>query len=705
MNETIKELHRDLANKYRQHGPRIEEMWRSLSQDQRKKIMQAGSRDGAVLKHAEDTSLEDVYKFIPEWNFRDITAPSSDFFLDMLKHRATVPLKDQYAAGFNGRPGDHAHIVDMMQRKNLRLNDAAQYKNGYTLFLTEDGYGESVKILAEKREEVLANMKPAIQAQIIVPQATGELILMRQINLLQLLNLIIEDILNTASTTRTKTKRPKKPADEATAALSKLSVHSPPKKVELSDLVDMAQDQVSSREDLISLISTESTVLAHEVNFCFFSRPELVADEKGRMLPVYTDRYISGSVFDAVHGAVKTAAMWNYIGRLMDLLKEASDKQFRATILKELSNTCHMEYLCAQTSLKRSMAVGLGGSKWFKRMSTVQKDDVARILLKRSPESLTVENPQLHYMLRLCQDDTTWSGAAQWLQKLEDLHRAHPLERDNLSEREYDCLGDLAIIVTFIQTLSSVAQLPAPNHKKSQPFVPGYTALDKELRLLKDGVDLGEYAIPIDNLLEPGMAEGALATLDQYIVEKTGTKLGFLYQDLVGNCVSSIQQQYEQQKAKASRGQAEYTAPTAPEPPSSDVQKRRQKEKTRPSQHPIYNITPQATTDDQPGSSKETFYVKPSTAAVFSSLFSRSSVARSPVRWDTFVAAMTDFGFTIDPKVGSIYTFVPPEKTSVRRNITLHRPHQASIEGRTLLIYSRRLKKVYGWDSSTFVVA
>ncbi|KAI0572698.1 hypothetical protein Alg130_10397 [Pyrenophora tritici-repentis] len=44
MSEAIKELHRDLVNKYRQHGPRIEEMWRSLSQEQRKKIMQAGER-------------------------------------------------------------------------------------------------------------------------------------------------------------------------------------------------------------------------------------------------------------------------------------------------------------------------------------------------------------------------------------------------------------------------------------------------------------------------------------------------------------------------------------------------------------------------------------------------------------------------------------------------------------------------------------
>jgi hypothetical protein len=66
---------------------------------------------------------------------------------------------------------------------------------------------------------------------------------------------------------------------------------------------------------------------------------------------------------------------------------------------------------------------------------------------------------------------------------------------------------------------------------------------------------------------------------------------------------------------------------------------------------------------------------------------------------------MIDLGFSIDPKVGSIYTFVPPERMSVRRDITLHRPHQARIEDRLLLIYSRRLKKAYGWDSSTFVAA
>lgn len=659
-----------------------------------------------MLKHPQDTSLENVYKFIPEWNIRDITSPSSEFFLEMLKFRATTPLQTQYTSGFNGRPGDHAHIVDMMQRKNLQLNNASKLKDSFSLFITEDGYGQAVKIAAGKRAEVLATMKPAMQAQLIVPQAVGDLVLMRQINLLQLLNIAIEDILDISSTTRTQKTRPKKPADSV-AALAKLSIDAPQKKVTLSDLMYLASDRMSSCEDFLTLISNEPTVLAHETNFHFFTRPELIADEKGRVLPVHTDKYVSGAVFDAVHDTVKTAAVWNYISRLLGICKDTTNKQFRATILKDLSTTCHTEYLRAQTCFRRSVAVGLGGSKWFKR-TTTRKEEAARIFLKRSPESLTVGNPQLHYMLRLCQEETTSSGAVQWLQKLEDLHRAHPLEQEKLSEWEHDSLADLAVVVMFIQCLSSAVQLPAANHKKSQGFVSGYMALNNELRQLQDGVDLGDFAIPIDNLLEPGMADGALTKLDQYLEEEAGTKLGFLYQDLIEDCISALQKQHEQQQAKSSEPKVEYVTPTAPETSEARFQQRKQKEKTRPTQSPTYDITPQTTevavVDDQTAQPKQKVEVKASTAAVFSSLLSRSSAARGSVRWDAFVAAMTELGFSVIPRMGSIVTFVPPEEMQVQRDLTLHRPHQSSIEGPRLLVYSCRLKRAYGWDESTFVV-
>jgi hypothetical protein len=130
-----------------------------------------------------------------------------------------------------------------------------------------------------------------------------------------------EDIFDTASTTRAQTKRPKKPADVATDALAKLSFHTPPKKPELAHLVDSSYEQKSSMEGYVNLLSTEPTVLAHEVNLWFFSRLELMADQQGRTLPLHTDKYISEAVFDAIHNVVKVAALWNYVSCLLDLLK------------------------------------------------------------------------------------------------------------------------------------------------------------------------------------------------------------------------------------------------------------------------------------------------------------------------------------------------------------------------------------------------
>ncbi|KAF2442392.1 ipa protein [Karstenula rhodostoma CBS 690.94] len=703
MDEAIKALHRDLTRKYKRHGPRVEQMWRSLPQAQRAEALKAGSVN--VLKSPTDASLGNVYKFMPEWNLRDITAPSSDFLLDMLKHRATTSLQEQYKAGVNGGLGDHAHIVDMMNKKNLELTDTHKVKDGYTLFFDEESYGKSVEVTARgNKKEFLTAMAPAIRAQLVVPQSTGHLILLRQQYLLQSLNIIIEDILEAASTTRDQKTRPKNPAEAATAALSDLSFHAAPKKVELADLLKSSLDRRSSLEEYIDLICTEPTVLAYETNIWFFTRPELVADEKGRVLPAYTDDYISAALFDAINNAVKSAAVWNYIHRLTALLHDAPDKQLRAILLQELSKVCVLEYNRAQGMFRRSVATGSGGNKWFKRMSDKQKNGTIRIAMKRDPESLTVENPQLHYMLRLCQTDTTWSKAAEWLQKLEDLHRAHPLEKDKMDEREFNALGELAVVVTFIRSLSSAVPLPALNSKKGQSFIMAFHTVEEEFSQLKIGLDLSDFAIPIDNLLEPGMADGALKALDAYVVEKIGTKLGFLYQDLVDDCVSKIHDQHEQQKAKSKEVKMEYAAPTAPVDFEERVQQRRLKEKTRPAHSSIYEITPQVSTRvrEEPTYSQQTFKVKESTFAALSTLLSSSSAARGSITWDAFTAAMADLKFSIIPKFGSVFTFRPSEKDSGQKDVTIHRPHQSRIEGVKLLQISKRLKRVLGWDETTF---
>lgn len=44
----------------------------------------------------------------------------------------------------------------------------------------------------------------------------------------------------------------------------------------------------------------------------------------------------------------------------------------------------------------------------------------------------------------------------------------------------------------------------------------------------------------MENLEEPGIAEGALKTPDQILIETTDAELGFLYQDLNESCLSQI---------------------------------------------------------------------------------------------------------------------------------------------------------------------
>ncbi|KAF1969918.1 hypothetical protein BU23DRAFT_571215 [Bimuria novae-zelandiae CBS 107.79] len=629
MDESIKALHRDLARKYEYHGIRIEPLWRSYDQKQRANVLKASLVD--VLQDPTDTSLGNVYKIIPEWNLREISAPSSDLLLGLFKYRVTNSLHTQYTTGINGGPGDHAHIVDMMKGGNLKLKDASKYKYYFTLFLDEESYGKSYKLLAHANKvEFMAKMAPGMRAQLVIPQATSELILMRQQWLLQSLNIIIEDILDAGSTIRDQTQRYKKVVDVATVALSKVSFHSDTKKVDIPALIDSARDQKFALEYYINLVSTEPT---------------------GRMLPAYTDDYISSAAYDAINRTLMHAEIWNHIHGLLGLLKTLP----RNSPEPLFSKSCPM----------RSVATGLGSNKWFKRMPANQNNGGARIAMKREPESLTVENPQLHYMLRLCHADTTWSQAAEWLQKLEDLHRAHPLEKDKMEERD---------------------------NTKNQLFVTGFLALEEELRQLKTGIDLGAFVIPIDNLLEPGMAQGALALLNRYIQDKTETKLGFLFQDLVEECLSKVRQHNEQLKAKAKEAKTQYVSLNAPENVATQIQERRQKEKTRPAQPSIYGITPQT-----PTTARASLYEVP----VPSQPPIKSSAAHGSVGWDSFAAAMADLGFSIIPNSGSAFTFSPSEQVPVQKSMTVHRPHGPRIEGWKLLQISKQLKRLFGWDEAT----
>ncbi|RFU75578.1 ipa protein [Trichoderma arundinaceum] len=699
--EALKELQSDLVRKYKTHASKIDTIWRSFDKNQRGRCLKAGAADGVVLRHSSDISLGNVYKFVPELNLQDISS-EPEFLLDHLKHRSTTSLFQQYCEGVHGQPGDRNFILEMMQKKNLRHIDP--FKDSYTFFI-EERYGDSFKILSE-REETLAAFAPAIKAGLCVPQSTGELILQRQLTLLQTYNILIEDILDLGSQTRSNKQRSKKSEEAASAALSKLTIQERPKKLSLPDLISSAQDQKDCLEEFLNILSAEPVVFAHAVNVWFFSRPELVVDDKGRHLPVHTDKYISSALFESIHSAVKGATIWNYICRLLELLKDsATDKVYRPIILQEISNLCHLEYSRAQAHFIRHVQTGIG-AKYFRRIAnSYDNAGNAKVNMKIQPEELTRVDPQLHYVLRLCQSQTNASKAVEWIKKLSDLYESHPVDRESLQEREIDAFGDLIVITSFIQELSPVISMPALSRKKGQMFVSRSQELDAELNKIRDEIDLRDFAVPIDNLLEPGMTTGALTALDQFVVSKSGSKLGFLYQDLMEECLADLRTQYQTTKAKLDKTEYIPLPTTTPQSVEDIVEQRRHKEKTRPSHSTIFEIIPTfKALKEEPSQPQQVLKVSATVGEVFYTLFEKSET-RGSINWSAFEGAMAELGFSVMPKYGSVYTFLPPDSMNVKKSFTVHRPHKSRIEGYLIPIFARRLKRTYGWSESTFKIA
>ncbi|KXJ90130.1 hypothetical protein Micbo1qcDRAFT_227238 [Microdochium bolleyi] len=719
------EIHQDLARKWKLHGTRLEKIWRSMDQKTRLEAVKAGAADGVVLKNPSDTSLGNVHKFIPEWNTQEIAAADSDFLLDMLRYRGTTTLEDQYHSGVDDKPGDYDVIMHSMQKKNLRHKDP--FTDCYTFFMDGDKYGHSYKVKLDK-EGTLKAFGPAIKAGVCVPQAVGELVLMRQTYLIQCLNIIIGDILELGSKTRI-TKQGKKPAD----SFSKLAIQATAK-AELPDVLSAASDQQSAFETQLDLLRTEPIALEFAVNGVFYTRPENVADELGRKMPSVHDKFISGAVLDTVNAAVRSAATWRYISHVLELYSKESDKSLRATVAQELANICHQEHIRCQNALKRTLATSIG-TKWFKRMSNTWDNGVARLTIKGDPNLLTREDPLLHYLLRLCQPETTAAKAGHWIQQLEGLRQSHPTDWQRLVPVAYKALGELVSIVQFTQSLGQAISLPAFSRKKGQYFVTETGKVETEMNKIKPELDVMAFAAPLEMLLEPGMAEQALQTLDGFVVEKTGSKIGFLYEDIISICLKKLEQ-IKDNSAKTPSEQKDAFVPL----PSTDtatseeaqIQQRREKAKTRPAQPSVFEITV-AKSGSAPTTAEVAkpaqITVKSSTLDTFTAIFSKSE-KRRPVAWSAVEAAMADAGFSVIPRQGSIYTFKrrpgsepqdgAAEKTKEQDaavpgkgesgstghdSINLHRPHQSAVEGYDLLYLAGRLQRSFGWGAETFVVS
>lgn len=436
------------------------------------------------------------------------------------------------------------------------------------------------------------NLRDMINA-IMIPRAIGELVLLRQQLLLQFLNHIIEEILDLGSETRNK-KAPEKTINGAlVSAASNLRIEPKPLRSSLSEVLAQAVEIKATLEDNLQLLRIEPTVLNQTVKALYWSRADLVPDDRGRILPAITDRHLSAALFDALTTAVRTTATWDYIIRLLQLVDD-SDKVKKGLVMQELSNTCHLEYRRAQESLKRNIAPQAHvASKNFKRI-TDKTSGQSRIVMKGQPADYTVSNPQLHYILRLCHSDTSPTAAVQWMQKIDDHNARHVDDRMKLSEVEMNSLGDLAIIVSFMHMASTAISMVPVSRKSGLLFTARSAELDTELNSLKTKADFGDYLVPMDNLLEPHMASNALAALNDFVIEGTGARLGSLYEDIVQDSLNDLEDMYAEAKARLEKAGKSTTYVPIPKESSPDgdarLEHRRVKEKTRPAQSSVYTL-------------------------------------------------------------------------------------------------------------------
>ena len=713
--EKVLHVHSALSQKYKRHKLHFISLWRGISQEDRVNLLMSSSDLlNMPLSHIER-------KCFPEWNKDDLSS-SPNRFLDLLDHRAT---------GFNGTEGDFHRIMKEVDRamggfkledyervtRNMAQGQTYTYEEAfkvgeYATFVTDEQYGHCFKAsVPAVRDMITATTKPDSQVQFILPREIGETIILRQLVQLNELHTLSDNILMFSPIPQEQEERPRKPTHFADMLLVDMtqvavSIRSGPKHLAFLHSLSMAQFQETISTDHVDVMISQPDAFMREMQDWLHTQPEFVPNGKEPAQRKTPGQEISTAVFDAVNNAVQACAVWTYTVHLIDMLQGSSPEDDRGIILQELSNTCHLNYKRSQGMLRRYMALNtlMGGHKWFRRTSKTNNDGTIHVSLQTNIETLADENPQLYYLLRLCQGETTWIQAVTWLQKIGPRHKPHPEQEKVITNLVYDALGNIAILVTILQALSTVVPFPAANKHKGNSFTAGFRALEHDLGQLRTGVDLEDFVIPMSILLEPGVARGAWKALNEYTIEKVGDTMMSLFQNLVDKCMAGISKEHEKQKARVEE-LAESHHNSASGSPESTFQQRQAKEKTRPAKPTIdgviNDIAAANLSDHEPPPTQQKFKVKTSTFKVFSALFERTA-SRGSISWNAFLAAMVDLGFAVIPTYGSVLALRPPPDMHIQKSLIIHRPHGSNIEGYKLLHMAQDLKRTYGWDEATF---
>ncbi|KAF3810416.1 hypothetical protein GCG54_00000463 [Colletotrichum gloeosporioides] len=667
-NVQVQEEHETLRKKWDMYEGRLQRHWDALDKDQRRQCILKLNDGENIPRHPEDSAHGGVLSsLVPEWNLRDLTDPDEDRLLDIMANRAVPDLIDQY------RVNDKDFIERRMETHELRVN--ATFRDAYIMFIDSDQYGQAVQIPRSKMNEIAW----AFRMGNMLPKGIGEMILCRQLFLLQRLNDIANFILQEAGVSKIPRKRREvDQLDLAWLTRTLLSNRNSPqlaswsrgapqaqpaaKKVKedpLPDPKDLIRDRKIAYEAYLDSLASQPAMFAREVAAWFPIRPELIADEKGRSLPLKADMHASSAVLDAAHSAIKGTVISSYADQLLSRPDDAgSDKLRKSIILQELSNIAHLDYVRLQSLLKRQLT---RDSKLFKRVSNgVDAVGNPNIKLKGKPQDLYLKTDFDKY------------GAT--------------LQRD-----AFETMGLLSLSAAV--NLSLAQKGPVPSRKKAQSFVTRAQELEAELNRLKK--DLGP--VLTKKALDDGLIDGALERLDEIVAEKAGARLAFLYEDLIQDSFAYLYKQYDHAKAN---GETDWTAlAVEPQQPSEElVESRKQRDKSRSSSRSQLDMISSAR---EPVPASPTIEVEyEDMVETFRNLI-RKSEPREAVGWPAFNLAIKELAFNLIRTADGLNHAFESSRFGCKL-LVVSPPYKGKFEGDSALVLGQRLNKAYGWTEDTF---
>ncbi|TPX07596.1 uncharacterized protein E0L32_010695 [Thyridium curvatum] len=738
LTKSLIDAHDNLERMYRLHGEFIENKWRSFDRNQRARCCyqlfkrfdhRRGVDYRSLMRMAADfrlaSGITDQARnqaLIPELNPVNLVNSDPESLVDLLRHRASGTLISLYDSGLDGSPGDRQFVVEMTMPAGKTLSDY-QGTTYAAIGLDDEVYARPFTRKAGTAEAIgylpsISNkdLGRALRDGSILPQSMGLLVVTRQFLLANLSYSLMVAIFEASSEAGTKFDAARL-GDQALAIMKNLDSMPRPTRIDLSDLQSFAQFRTQSLRDMWLFMVKEPAVLLVKVGDYRSTTAARVPDYTGFAHSTFSQSYSSRSFVEALHDGLSTIAIWDYMDRLLQQCLSAPENKAYQTILRhELSRVSSMAVSRAQAFFVRLFRIFAGTGHFQRSQASLDKLGDYRVVMTTHPDVLTIRNPQMHLLLRLCRSETDTREVARLVPRLVRRQRIHPDEREILTVAEAEAFAQLKVTAEFAADLSTLLYLPPPKPKAQGPFAGRLEDLDMDISKWKEEIDLLDCFAPLNNLLEPGVALAAFKTIDSFMLDKAGTTMGYLYEDLVQDALEDLQGRYDKEMRASNRDQAQSLLQFSEwrsQPLEERVKLRREKQKTRPVELSLYDLAAAHGDDEDPaGDNREdesvreqAFQVTASTKEVFENLFPKGQQARGSVSWTAFQAAMVELGFTVTPKYGSAVTFEPTEAMSLAKSVTVHRPHQAKIEGHKLLMFASRLRTVYGWDEGTFELA